>query len=63
MYHLGRCLKEKAMNDSRPRNDGLRALTWQYSTEGQHAEPSDEEVLQSMVTLYQIASSFGTSKI
>ena len=46
MYHLGRRLKQKAANDSRPRNDGLRALTWQYSTEGQHAEPSDEEVLR-----------------
>ncbi len=46
IYHLGRRLKEKAMNDSRPRNDGLRALTWQYSTEGQHAEPDAEEVLR-----------------
>jgi formate dehydrogenase major subunit len=46
MYHLGRRLKKKAMNDSRPRNDGLRALTWEYSTEGQHAEPDVEEVLR-----------------
>ena len=46
IYHLGRRLKEKAMNDSRPRNDGLRALTWQYSTEGQHGEPDAEEVLR-----------------
>jgi formate dehydrogenase major subunit len=45
-YHLGRLLKQKATNDTRSRNDGLRALTWQYSTEGKHAEPSDEEVLQ-----------------
>ena len=46
MYHLGRRLKQKAANDTQPRNDGLRALTWQYSTEGQRAEPSDEEVLR-----------------
>ena len=46
IYHLGRRLKEKAKNDSRPRNDGLRALTWQYSTEGQHAEPDVEDVLR-----------------
>ena len=46
IYHLGRRLKDKVRNDSRPRNAGLRALTWQYSTEGQHEEPSDEEVLQ-----------------
>jgi formate dehydrogenase major subunit len=46
MYHLGLRLKAKATSDNRKRNDGLRALTWQYSTEGQHAEPSDEEVLQ-----------------
>lgn len=46
IYHLGRRLKKKAMNDNRHRNDGLRALTWQYSTEGQHAEPVVEDVLR-----------------
>jgi formate dehydrogenase major subunit len=46
IYHLGRLLKQKAMSDSRPRNHGLRALTWQYSTKGQHAEPDVEEVLR-----------------
>jgi formate dehydrogenase major subunit len=46
IYHLGRLLKQKASNDNRPRNAGLRALTRQYPTEGRHAEPSDEEVLQ-----------------
>lgn len=48
MYHLGRRLKEKAKNDSRPRNDGLRALTWNYSTEGKHGEPVVEEILKEM---------------
>src|SRR2546426_370139 len=46
MYHLGRRLKEKAKKDARPRNAGLNALTWNYSTEGQRAEPKVEEVLQ-----------------
>lgn len=46
MYHLGRRLKAKSASDPRPRNAGLNALTWEYSTEGQHAEPSAPEVLQ-----------------
>jgi formate dehydrogenase major subunit len=46
MYHLGRRLKEKARNDIRPRNAGLRALTWNYSTEGPLAEPNVEDVLR-----------------
>jgi len=46
MYHLGRRLKEKAKKDPRPRNAGLNALTWSYSTHGKHAEPDVEEVLQ-----------------
>jgi len=46
MYHLGRRLKEKAKRDPRPRNAGLNALTWNYSTHGKHGEPEAEEVLQ-----------------
>jgi len=46
MYHLGRRLKTKAAGDSRPRNDGLKALTWDYSTHGKHAEPNNEQVLK-----------------
>ena len=46
MYHLGRRLKEKAKRDRRPRNAGLNALTWNYSTHGKHGEPEVEEVLQ-----------------
>jgi len=48
MYHLGVLLKEKAKKDPRPRNDGLRALTWNYRTEGPHQEPNAEEILQEM---------------
>jgi formate dehydrogenase major subunit len=46
MYHLGKRLKEKAQSDNRPRNQGLRALTWNYSLEGRHAEPRVNEVLK-----------------
>lgn len=46
MYHLGRRLKAKAADDRRPRNTGLRALTWDYGTHGQHAEPNIREVLR-----------------
>jgi formate dehydrogenase major subunit len=46
MYHLGRRLKEKAKQDPRPRNAGLRALTWDYSLEGTMQEPKVEGVLQ-----------------
>src|SRR5437868_13507575 len=46
MYHLGVLLKEKAKKDPRPRNDGLRALTWNYHTKGPHQEPDAEEILQ-----------------
>jgi formate dehydrogenase major subunit len=46
MHHLATRLKAKAASDRRPRNDGLRALTWNYSTEGPHDEPDVEEVLR-----------------
>ena len=46
VYHLGRRLKERAKDDPRPRNQGLNALTWHYSTKGPHDEPEIEEVLQ-----------------
>jgi formate dehydrogenase major subunit len=46
MYHLGVRLKRKAEKDPRPRNDGLKSLTWNYSTHDKHADPSAEEVLK-----------------
>jgi formate dehydrogenase major subunit len=46
MYHLGRRLKAKAANDARPRNDGLRALTWDYPTEGKQVEPKVPALLK-----------------
>ena len=46
VYDLGRRLKRKAAADARPRNSGLRALTWDYATDGPHGEPRIDEVLQ-----------------
>ena len=46
MYHLGRRLKEKAKNDTRPRNAGLNALTWEYPVEGEHDDPQVDAVLK-----------------
>jgi formate dehydrogenase major subunit len=46
VYHLGRRLKEKAKQDPSPKNTGLNALTWDYTIEGEFAEPKIEEVLQ-----------------
>jgi formate dehydrogenase major subunit len=55
MYHLGVLLKEKAKNDPRPRNDGLRALTWDYRVEGENAEPIAEDILKE-INGYKTAS-------
>jgi formate dehydrogenase major subunit len=46
IYHLGRRLKAKAAADDRSRNAGLRALWWDYATEGTHNEPVIDEVLK-----------------
>ncbi len=46
MYHLGQRMKRKAANDPRPRNDGLRALNWNYNVEGIYSEPVVEDVLK-----------------
>ncbi len=46
MYHLGRRIKGKALQDSRQRNEGLRALTWDYPVKGAAADPDDEVVLK-----------------
>jgi formate dehydrogenase major subunit len=66
MYHLGRRLKEKARLDPRPRNAGLNALTWDYSVQGKHEEPSVEEVLQEInghhLTDHTLVSGFGDLK-
>jgi formate dehydrogenase major subunit len=46
MHHLGRRMKERAKAAPSPRNAGLNALTWNYSTQGERSEPNVEEILQ-----------------
>jgi formate dehydrogenase major subunit len=46
MVHLGRRLKAMVKDDHDSRNEGLRALTWDYATEGPQAEPTAEDVLK-----------------
>jgi formate dehydrogenase major subunit len=46
VYHLGRRLKERSAADRRPRNAGLNALAWEYTTAGPHAEPDMDEILR-----------------
>lgn len=46
IYHLGRRIKAKARNDTRPRNAGINALTWDYPVEGEVREPDAEAVLK-----------------
>jgi len=46
IYHLARRLKERAKADPRPRNEGMNALTFAYTTTGPSMEPDAEEVLQ-----------------
>ena len=46
MYHLGRRMKERAKKDTRRRNQGLNALTWDYPTEGAESEPVVANILK-----------------
>ena len=46
LYHLGTRLKKKTADHPSPKNVGLNALTWNYTTKGQIAEPDAEEILQ-----------------
>jgi formate dehydrogenase major subunit len=46
LFHLGRRLKAKAAGDRRRRQRALRALTWDYRTEGPHDEPVVADILQ-----------------
>ncbi|HLI55948.1 MAG TPA: molybdopterin dinucleotide binding domain-containing protein, partial [Actinomycetota bacterium] len=45
-YHLGRIIREKLKQSGDPRDAPVRQLTWDYPTEGPHADPSAEAVLR-----------------
>ena len=71
IYHLGRRLRARAEREQHPATEALRALTWNYATDGPHAEPRVEEVLQEingytvadrrLVADYQALSSDGST--
>jgi formate dehydrogenase major subunit len=44
-YHLGRIIREKLAASTDPRDRALRELTWDYPTDGEHAEPAADAVL------------------
>jgi formate dehydrogenase major subunit len=44
-YHLGRIIRQKLADSTDPRDRPLLDLTWNYPTEGTHADPSAEAVL------------------
>jgi formate dehydrogenase major subunit len=46
MYHLGRRVREKLAGSTERRDRPILELTWDYSTHGEHAEPSADEVLR-----------------
>jgi formate dehydrogenase major subunit len=44
-YHLGRIIRQRLADSTDPRDRPLLDLTWNYPTEGTHADPSAEAVL------------------
>ena len=54
LYHLGRRLKELYADSERPEDEAIKALTWDYPTRGEKAEPDVEAVLAEM-NGYQVA--------
>ena len=55
VYQLGRRLKARAVADTHPWNDGLRALTWDYPTVESSGEPVAEAVLRE-INGYDVAT-------
>ena len=46
VYHLGRRLKQLYEDSERPRDALVRAMTWDYPTEGEREEPHIESILK-----------------
>ncbi|MBE7211800.1 MAG: molybdopterin-dependent oxidoreductase, partial [Gluconacetobacter diazotrophicus] len=46
IFHLGRRLKELYADSALERDRGIRALTWDYPTRGEHQEPDAEAILR-----------------
>ncbi len=54
-YHLGRIIRERLADSTRPRDRALLDLNWNYPTHGPHAEPSAEDVLRE-INGYELAT-------
>jgi formate dehydrogenase major subunit len=46
VFHLGRRLKELYKDSEEPRDALIKAMTWDYPTEGEHEEPDIESILK-----------------
>ncbi len=54
VFHLGRRLKELYKDSAEPRDSLLKAMTWDYPTEGEYEEP-DIEAITKEVSGYTVA--------
>jgi formate dehydrogenase major subunit len=54
-YHLGRIIRERLADSTRPRDRALLDLNWNYRTHGRDAEPSAEDVLRE-INGYEVAT-------
>jgi formate dehydrogenase major subunit len=48
VYHLGRRLKELYADSTEPRDELIRAMTWDYPLEGAHDEPEIASILKEL---------------
>jgi formate dehydrogenase major subunit len=53
-FHLGRRIKELYKDSQEPRDTLIKAMTWDYPTEGEHEEPNIESILKE-VSGYTVA--------
>src|ERR671916_2967009 len=54
VFHLGRKLKELYKDSDAPRDSLIKAMTWDYPTEGEHEEPDIESILKE-ISGYNVA--------
>jgi formate dehydrogenase major subunit len=56
VFHLGRRIKELYKRSRKKRDKLIKALTWDYPTEGEHEEPHIESILKE-ISGYRVADS------
>jgi formate dehydrogenase major subunit len=52
VFHLGRRLKELYKDSEEPRDSLIKAMTWDYPTEGEHEEPDIQSILREISGYY-----------